>query len=182
MAAPSMHHTVTGRNRRPRGRWLRLLMLLLIPTLSFAYVFSVPLYAGSSVGPVTWRLEHGRLSVYRRLSGSQDSFYIAYNSEGLLFAPSLSVNGLNDWTVTIPIWALLLLCTAVFFASAIRDRRRARRSIGTCANCGYDIRGVSRCPECGTTVAMASQTVKQSRFDPARLESRRTSPVDADRR
>ena len=57
----------------------------------------------------------------------------------------------GDWGVFIPLWmpsglfVVFLVMRFVPFA-----RRRKRKKLGLCANCGYDLRASKdRCPECG---------------------------------
>jgi len=57
--------------------------------------------------------------------------------------------------LTVPFWSLLVL-TAILPLNRLRliFRRRARRRIGLCPACGYDLRASpQRCPECGTAAA-----------------------------
>jgi hypothetical protein len=60
----------------------------------------------------------------------------------------------RSWSVTLPMWAVILLTLALPMRTATqlwRARRRRRRlSAGMCPDCGYDLRGSpERCPECG---------------------------------
>jgi len=55
------------------------------------------------------------------------------------------------WVFGIPLYLLVLLfaCPS-FFLLRRAYRRRKRRKLGLCADCGYDLRASSeQCPECG---------------------------------
>src|SRR5215831_11337137 len=54
-------------------------------------------------------------------------------------------------SVAVPLWAVVLpvsAVTGVLWWPVVRVARRRR--LGLCEVCGYDRRGVGRCPECGT--------------------------------
>lgn len=61
----------------------------------------------------------------------------------------------GSWSVFIPLWmptVFFALILGLFFLPF--RKRRERRRLGLCLNCGYDLRGTwGRCPECGTAVA-----------------------------
>lgn len=61
-------------------------------------------------------------------------------------------------------WWVFLGAVLGAFYHPIRKRRRARRRLGCCGKCGYDLRGLPepRCPECGTP------------FDPQTIEGNRS--------
>jgi hypothetical protein len=62
----------------------------------------------------------------------------------------------KDATVLIVPWWLLTLLPAAP-AMLWLHRRRRKGQAGTCVHCGYDLRATpSRCPECGTAVALAA--------------------------
>jgi predicted amidophosphoribosyltransferase len=54
--------------------------------------------------------------------------------------------------VGIPYWFITLMSASACALMVWRwRRRRVRTGPGSCARCGYDLRGSSeRCPECGT--------------------------------
>ncbi len=61
----------------------------------------------------------------------------------------------------VPFWLLLLLTMVLPMVRFVRWRRagRARRRLGLCMQCGYDLRGTSAgaaCPECGTARAASA--------------------------
>ena len=63
--------------------------------------------------------------------------------------------GNGDWWIaSIPLW----IPTAIFgiypaYLLTPLHRRRKRKKLGLCLNCGYDLRGSKeRCPECGEAV------------------------------
>ena len=59
-------------------------------------------------------------------------------------------------TAAVPFWMLLCPTIAIPLLQVMRwavrqERRAARRAVGQCAECGYDLRATpERCPECGT--------------------------------
>lgn len=63
----------------------------------------------------------------------------------------------NNWSVlTIPVWPGFAVNTAVYASLAWAPlgawrlgRARLRRRRGACVACGYDVRGLQACPECG---------------------------------
>lgn len=71
-----------------------------------------PFYIGSSLGPAfSRRLEHDRLSVFRRPTAqNQESFYIAINSEPQRGSWDASLGAANDRLVRIPLWTSWLMC------------------------------------------------------------------------
>ena len=56
--------------------------------------------------------------------------------------------------IGVPFWPLILVLGSTLCISWIRlRRRRKRKQLGLCLECGYDLRGSGeRCPECGTLV------------------------------
>lgn len=54
------------------------------------------------------------------------------------------------WTWPLGV-AGFLLCAAVFVH--VRNRRDGANPDTTCVHCGYEVAGLSRCPECGRPVA-----------------------------
>ena len=58
---------------------------------------------------------------------------------------------LKGWSVLIPLWIPALLFSAPFLLPLPRRwRRRKRKKLGLCLECGYDLRASKeRCPECG---------------------------------
>lgn len=82
------------------------------------------------------------------------------------------------WFVSLPCWMLALLSgawPAISLARLGRRQSRKRRlaRVGSCLNCGYDLRAtptacgelLSRCPECGTATT-DSQSAPQARSCP----------------
>jgi predicted RNA-binding Zn-ribbon protein involved in translation (DUF1610 family) len=64
------------------------------------------------------------------------------------------------WSVTVPIWFLLVLLSippAFWLRRTVRRYRRNKK--GLCLQCGYDIRAsADRCPECGSAIATRTKT------------------------
>ncbi len=56
--------------------------------------------------------------------------------------------------VIIPVWMpILLFGSIITYCCLPFHRRRKRKKLGLCVNCGYDLRASKeRCPECGTAV------------------------------
>ncbi len=60
------------------------------------------------------------------------------------------VNAIFGWGILVPLWIPAVLFAAMFWWLGPRYRRRKRKKLGLCVNCGYDLRGSKdRCPECG---------------------------------
>ena len=73
-----------------------------------AWALNVPFYSGAGGPHWNWRLEHGRIRVaHRPEPANPQSFYVAANSEGLRWAPEWRRYAPGDWTVNVPLWALL---------------------------------------------------------------------------
>ena len=84
---------------------LRPLFLTAAALLFVLNILCLPFYSGASLSPrFHWRLEHGRVTVRATQPFNQESFYIAMNSEGLLFTPRASYFSPGDWSLTIPLW------------------------------------------------------------------------------
>ncbi len=75
--------------------------------------------------------------------------------------------GLPPWILLKPIWPGVLIDTACFAATGIAlfrisraslrvSSRSDRRRRGLCPTCGYDIRELPACPECGSPVGSAN--------------------------
>ncbi len=56
-----------------------------------------------------------------------------------------------SWALTIPWWCPLLAASGVAFVAWKLDRTATLRARNDCCKkCGYDMRGLKVCPECGT--------------------------------
>ena len=90
-----------------KSRWAALVTTVVV---FLVYVANVPFYAGSSLGPRhSWRMEHGRLTVERSEVVAQKDLWIDLNSEGLRFGFLIERSIPGQWSVTVPLWAPLLL-------------------------------------------------------------------------
>ena len=108
--------------RRRFSRWASIAVAVFLALL---YAANKPFYSGSSLGEhLAWRMEHGRLTVKRSEAGSDTSFYIAANSEGLRYWFDADLWSTSNWSVTIPLWVLLLLAGG-WVAWAWRPSRRS---------------------------------------------------------
>jgi hypothetical protein len=68
----------------------------------------------------------------------------------------------GDHTATVPLWAVVTLvgaATGVLWWPVVRVARRRR--LGLCEVCGYDRRGVGRCPECGTSAEVGARNAEK---------------------
>lgn len=129
------------------ARWLGTAAALAVLVL---YVANLPFYAGGGLGPrMGWRMEHGRVLVQREAAPRRRSFWIDGNTEGLRFAPEWGVSSPGVWRVNIPLWVPLAGALAI----AAWGWRGRRKRPGTCERCGYELGGLSRCPECGEAQA-----------------------------
>lgn len=147
--------------RRTRRRWLAWGLTLLAGVIMLVYAANMPFYSGSRIGAVgAWRLEHGRLTVYRLPFASTESFYIAINNEGLRFLPDWRLAAWRDWSVAVPLW-LPFVATLALAAREWRLPARRRPRPGACAACGYSLAGLeapAACPECGAPIEPAAAT------------------------
>ncbi len=60
---------------------------------------------------------------------------------------------MDEWILGIPLWIPTLVFGSLFCACRplTFHRRRKRKKLGLCLQCGYDLRGSKdRCPECGS--------------------------------
>jgi hypothetical protein len=110
---------------RGRTRWFAAASVVLIAAI---YVANVPLYAGQSFeGGLSWRMEHGRLTIDRTPEGRPKSFWADLNSEGLRWSAEWRRSGAGRWSLTIPLWIPLALCAA-WCALSWRRRSPDRRA------------------------------------------------------
>lgn len=175
-AAASIHVSIRGsrRARMLRSRVVRYGAPLVGLVLLLLIGLCLPFYAGSTIHAspgagdaqssgawrASWRLEHGRLNI-RCLPDPvisvqmYEPFWVAPNSEGLRWAPSGDLNGLRDWSLTIPLWmplAVLVGLAGAGWRGHFSARRADRAARGMCPACGYDRSGLAAdavCPECG---------------------------------
>jgi len=96
--------------------------------LLLLFAANVPFYSGSALGPeLSWRMEHGRLTLRRSPVTASETFYVANNTEGLRFAFDGDFWQAGDWRMTVPLWAPLALA-ACWLAWAWRPRNVAASS------------------------------------------------------
>lgn len=131
---------------RVAGKWAAAAVAVVSLALN---VLCVPFYSGSRLPwRMSWRLEHGRMTVSRRGAASTESFYIAINNEGLKFRPDWRFFGWSDWDLTVPLWITM----AAGVAGAAWLWRSRRCTGAACPKCGYSRAGLDAgapCPECG---------------------------------
>ena len=91
-------------------------------------------YAGPMALPVGFRLEGYR------------GFYTEWK-------PGIEFEA-NVCRINLPLWVpILILLVLPLYALLPFSRRRKRKKLGLCVNCGYDLRGSKeRCPECGMPI------------------------------
>lgn len=75
-------------------------------------------------------------------------------------APPADAVTSDEWSFTVPSWAVLAFVSASAVPPAVllllRWKTESRRRKGLCLKCGYDLRAsASRCPECGCAVEHA---------------------------
>jgi hypothetical protein len=86
---------------------------------------NVPFYAGSTpVDGFSWRMESGRLELWRSDTKSAKSFWVAGNTEGLKWAPRVRIHGTDNWRLLLPLW-IPLVGALVWCAHTWRPRHPA---------------------------------------------------------
>jgi hypothetical protein len=96
--------------RRGRTRWLAVAAAALVAA---AYVANLPFYAGQSFeGGLSWRMEHGRLTISHLPDDLGRPLWVDFNTEGLRWSADWRRTGPGAWSVTIPLWIPLALCVA----------------------------------------------------------------------
>ena len=97
-------------------------------------------------------LGRGLYAERRVISSSATRATPAWSVLGLEYHRIELPTGFYSWSIGVPYWFLCACAAAMSFLAWWRWRR-ARRKVGTCARCGYDLReSRERCPECGTPV------------------------------
>ena len=104
---------------RPRGYRLSLVATIALAAL---LVLNLPFYAGSSGDWLSWRMEHGRITLEASSLNRSQGFWLAPNAEGLRWLPEGRVLDPTSWELTLPLWIPLLACLGWHLS-----RRRARR-------------------------------------------------------
>jgi hypothetical protein len=95
-------------------------------TLLLLLALNVPFYAGSTpVQGFSWRMESGRVELWRSDTKSPKSFWVAGNTEGLKWAPRVRIHGADDWRVILPLW-IPLACALAWCAWAWRAPHASR--------------------------------------------------------
>jgi hypothetical protein len=88
--------------RALRARWAA---TGLTAALFLLLAANVPFYSGSTpVDGFSWRMEHGRLTLWRSDVQTASGFWLDWNSEGLHWSPRVKINGPDDWKLTLPVW------------------------------------------------------------------------------
>ncbi len=97
--------------RTPRSKATKILAGI-AAVLALLWLLNLPFYSGSKLGAgMSWRMEHGRLTVRRSTSApSTSSFYIANNSEGMRWSPQFRAGDWGHWSVTLPLWIGFVMC------------------------------------------------------------------------
>ena len=83
-----------------------------------------------------------RIGTETLITDDQNSFYLEFDRSYM-----------DGRMYSIPIWSIALVSALASGLLTILPlhRRRKRKKLGLCANCGYDLRASKdRCPECGT--------------------------------
>lgn len=128
---------------------------LFLPTI-IAFVLTLTLMLGSmwlTVGRVqqigsrhyALAAEAGRLAIGCTTGNTSATTRWIAESYGFLFKPWLGIErSPRAVYVSVPLWAPLLVLGCLAW------RTRPRRILpGHCHHCGYDLRGMTPCPECG---------------------------------
>ena len=100
---------------------------------------------GITMGAVFWMHdEHHR--------DYQPSYVVqGYRSMRTIWLPHAISHRGSVVHVVLPLWMPTLFLVSCFLPLYLpMHRRRKRKKLGLCVNCGYDLRGsMERCPECG---------------------------------
>ncbi|MCH8052571.1 MAG: hypothetical protein IH895_00775 [Planctomycetes bacterium] len=142
---------------------LSLIGLLLSVGLWAASYFNVE-YVSSRRQTHSVRVANGLLRVSQSMLiyEEPDPSWIGLHSSGFTgfhtsWTPSYSYNKnsrFGYWRVAIPFWIPTSLFSIILLPPLVQSyRRRERKKLGLCVNCGYDLRGSKdRCPECGSAI------------------------------
>lgn len=111
---------------------------------------------------LAWESQHGAVG-YVNASGNtlyalNDSIRLGRitwekvpaSETGIYYRRSWATTDNIQVTMSVPM-AFFAICFLYFSLSLFPNRRRTRKKLGLCVQCGYDLRGSKgRCPECGT--------------------------------
>jgi hypothetical protein len=139
-----------GGRQRAAWRRCRSVALAVLAASCVIWGLSIPWQAGChSKSHVLW-IADGVLGVLTSEVPISTKVYLEPNTPpyGLGFYLPVLTRLAKGTIYRIPIW-MLIACAAVVAVGA--HTRVTRTRPGTCAKCGYDLRGSGdRCPECGT--------------------------------
>ena len=101
-------------------------------------------------GCIYWRMRHSRFEGH-----DTTMTWGTFGSVDTRWWPTKSFGFSTDTVaVAVPFWIPTILASSLwcfFYQPVDRLRRRKRKRLGLCLECGYDLRASKdRCPECGT--------------------------------